>query len=137
MEEVGLCLEEWDLKERNLEKAFKICYSRCKKVEDEFDSTRRRKSVEGLRFKAREEEIRLWEKQLQEKESYFESLRVSEEEELDAIEEVITEKLMQVEQVKTKLECVSLLVEEKRQELDSKEKRSLEVEKLVRKREGV
>lgn len=72
---------------------------------------------------------------MEEKESYFESLWEFKEEELNAIEEVITEKLIQVEQVKTELQCVSLLVEEKRQKLDSTEKRFLKVEELVREKE--
>ncbi|PRQ42016.1 hypothetical protein RchiOBHm_Chr3g0453051 [Rosa chinensis] len=135
MEEVVLDLEEWELKQSNLEKAFENCHSLCKKVEEHFNSTRNSFQTQFRELNTREEEIGLREKQLQEKESYFESLKESKEEELDAIEEVIIEKRVQVEQVKTELECVSLLIKEKSQELDSQEKRFLEVEKLVRENE--
>ncbi|XP_004302484.1 PREDICTED: myosin heavy chain, skeletal muscle, adult-like [Fragaria vesca subsp. vesca] len=135
MEEVCLNLEEWKLEVCKLKKAFKNCLSSCNKIEDCFSSTRKSLETKTQELKAREEAIGLREKQLAETESNFQSLWGNREKELDAIEEVVTQKLVQVDEVTTELDRVSLLVEEKRQELDTKEKRFLEVDKLVRENE--
>lgn len=128
-------LEEWKLEVCKLEKAFKNCLSSCNRIEDCFSSTRKSLETKTQELKAREEAIGLREKQLAETEFNFQSLWGIREKELDAIEEVVTQKLVQVDEVTTELDRVSLLVEEKRQELDTKEKRFLEVDKLVRENE--
>lgn len=135
MEETVSDLKESELNVTGIANGFEDLRARCKALGDHFISTRNSIQTRLRELQTREEEIGLREKQLEEKESDLKSLVESKEEELDAIEEVITEKLLEVEQGKTHLQSIKLLIEEKSRELDRKEERFLEVEKLLREKE--